>query len=441
MIYVSIALEPYPFSTVIGWLVALQKYELLKEEVLVHSHPLMTLPPSLSPVFPATPAEEIDWMARCRLWIGECDPQVRQKFQQLPAKPYALIPRSRQFAETLSLRQQHLAEEYAQQGTTILHSPAELAKFIRFSVVLSGMALPKASAVRLIYFGTVALFSFPRLLINQDADLMQQDFQDLCQPQDQDLQRVILDLSDTEKLDSSGLKVLVLCLEVIVSQGRDLVLWSVRQEVLERLSFANLNQFLVIEPLTQGFANYGARTEVDRALHPSLRGWQGGLKRALDLAIASVGLVLYATVWFLLWVIERRLPQVQTEIRCGWQGRLLRWRLLKPRRVGRKLFRRTRLERLPLFWNVLWGEISLVGCHAPILKEIMHQKFSPHGQGFYWGRSQPKPGIITSSYRGGQANDCPMWNLINEVQILLRALGRLIYRLTRTGSGRSPQHR
>jgi anti-anti-sigma regulatory factor len=435
MIYVAIALEPYPFSTLISWLVALQKYEFLSEEVLVCAHPLLTLPPSLSQVFPLTPEEEWDWMGRCRLWLGECDPRVRQRFEQLPPKPYALIPRSVQFAETLSPQQQLLALEYAQQGTTILQSPAQLAKFFRFSTVLTGMALPKVSQVSLVYFGATALFSFPQHFVAEDAELVQQDFQDLCHPQDQDLQQVILDLSNTEKLSSSGLKAIIACLEVMVSQGRELVLWSVRQEVLEELRFANLQQFLVIEPLTQNFPNFSARSSGDGTLHPSLEGWRGSFKRSLDVAIATVGLVLLGLVWLLLWALERRLPQICTEIRCGWQGRLLRWRLLKPRGLGRTFFLRTRLERLPLFWNVLWGEMSVVGCHAPVLKELLSQKFSPNAQGFYWGRSYPKPGLVFACL----PVDRTRWSLMAELRILAKALGRLGYRLSRQWRWRSPQ--
>jgi lipopolysaccharide/colanic/teichoic acid biosynthesis glycosyltransferase len=54
--------------------------------------------------------------------------------------------------------------------------------------------------------------------------------------------------------------------------------------------------------------------------------------------------------------------------------------------VGRFL-RRTSLDEFPQFWNVLLGEMSLVGTRPPTSDEVAH--YQPH----HWKRLQVKPGL------------------------------------------------
>lgn len=55
-------------------------------------------------------------------------------------------------------------------------------------------------------------------------------------------------------------------------------------------------------------------------------------------------------------------------------------------RVGRFL-RRTSLDELPQFWNVLMGDMSLVGTRPPTVDEVMRY------DGYHWQRLDVKPGI------------------------------------------------
>ena len=141
-------------------------------------------------------------------------------------------------------------------------------------------------------------------------------------------------------------------------------------------------------------------------------------KRLIDILGAIVGLGITAVVAIGL-VIAMQLdnpgPILYSQIRCGLNGRPFRiWKFRSmivgaeqlqhlveneaqgqifknsndPRvtRVGRFL-RRTSLDELPQFWNVLLGEMSLVGTRPPTQNEV--KQYTPH----HWQRLQVKPGI------------------------------------------------
>lgn len=149
--------------------------------------------------------------------------------------------------------------------------------------------------------------------------------------------------------------------------------------------------------------------------HPAVH---SRLKRGLDILGAIVGLLLTACLFLpiavALWLDDPG-PILYSQMRCGWRGQPFRiWKFrsmvvnadqLKhkvpnqasghifkndrdPRitRVGRFL-RRTSLDELPQFWNVLGGEMSLVGTRPPTLDEV--QQYSNR----HWQRLEVKPGI------------------------------------------------
>lgn len=64
--------------------------------------------------------------------------------------------------------------------------------------------------------------------------------------------------------------------------------------------------------------------------------------------------------------------------------------------VGRFL-RATSLDEFPQFWNVLKGEMSLVGTRPPTIDEVM--QYEPH----HWRRLQVKPGITGEWQANGRA--------------------------------------
>lgn len=150
-------------------------------------------------------------------------------------------------------------------------------------------------------------------------------------------------------------------------------------------------------------------------IHPSTH---CRIKRALDVLGALVGLSIMLVMLIPLAIAIRKDskgPILYSQLRCGLNGKTFRiWKFrtmvvnaerLKgtvknqakglifknendPRitRVG-KFLRSTSLDEFPQFWNVLRGEMSLVGTRPPTLDEVAH--YQPH----HWRRLQVKPGI------------------------------------------------
>ncbi|MBD2520852.1 sugar transferase [Nostoc sp. FACHB-973] len=162
-------------------------------------------------------------------------------------------------------------------------------------------------------------------------------------------------------------------------------------------------------------------------VHPSVR---SKAKRMIDILGAIVGLIITAIVAIPIAIVtqlDSPGPIFYSQIRCGLNGRYFRiWKFRSmmvgsdqfkhlvineaksnhifksendPRitRVG-KFLRRTSLDELPQFWNVLLGEMSLVGTRPPTPDEVMY--YSNH----HWERLNVKPGITGEWQTSGRSS-------------------------------------
>lgn len=97
-------------------------------------------------------------------------------------------------------------------------------------------------------------------------------------------------------------------------------------------------------------------------------------------------------------------------------------------RVGRFL-RRTSLDELPQFINVLRGEMSLVGTRPPVLSEVA--EYRPH----HWRRLSVKPGMTGQWQTSGRSSITDFerivqmdlayqrhWSLWHDIQIILKTI-------------------
>lgn len=176
----------------------------------------------------------------------------------------------------------------------------------------------------------------------------------------------------------------------------------------------------------QALNSYDSVRATRQIAHPSIT---SPTKRLMDILGALIGLAITATIAIpiaLIMQLDNPGPTFYSQTRCGLNGRTFQiWKfrsmvvgaeqlqhLVKneaqgqifknvndPRvtRVGR-FMRRTSLDELPQFWNVLLGEMSLVGTRPPTVNEV--QQYSS----YHWQRLQVKPGITGEWQANGRSN-------------------------------------
>ena len=142
------------------------------------------------------------------------------------------------------------------------------------------------------------------------------------------------------------------------------------------------------------------------------------IKRLIDIIGALVGLIIWAIAFIpiaILIKLDSPGPILYSQTRCGFRGKTFTLRKFRsmvadadalkklvpneakglifknkndPRitRVGRFL-RKTSLDEFPQFWNVLMGDMSLVGTRPPTVDEVMG--YSDR----HWQRLNVKPGL------------------------------------------------
>ncbi len=253
------------------------------------------------------------------------------------------------------------------------------------------------------------VIKLPERLTVLEAVAFKQTCSQLLEEVDSPPQQIILDCSQTQFIDSSGIGALVNNLKTAQAKNTDLVLEQVQPPVMAVLSMTGLADILQIKSAEKWSENHQPET------HPSVRSW---VKRLIDIVGALVGLVITSLI-FVPIVIAIKLdspgPIFFHQTRCGWLGKRFEiWKFRSmcqnaeaqkskvenqasgaffkndndPRitKVGRFL-RRTSLDELPQFWNVLQGDMSLVGTRPPTPDEVAKYQVPQ------WQRLNVKPGM------------------------------------------------
>ncbi|MGK7876282.1 MAG: anti-sigma factor antagonist [Xenococcaceae cyanobacterium] len=230
-------------------------------------------------------------------------------------------------------------------------------------------------------------------------------------------EQIVLDFRNTKFIDSSGIGALVNNFRTTQEKDVELILDNVHPSVMAVLSMTGLDKVLKIKSLvhqTQKISSKSSEKQLPET-HPSVRSW---VKRSVDIVGSLVGLGITAILFIPIAIaIKRDSPGsiFFGQTRCGWMGKRFRiWKFrsmcvnaeaLKsqvanqasgaffknnndPRitRVGRFL-RRTSLDEFPQFWNVLKGEMSLVGTRPPTPDEVERYEVPE------WQRLDVKPGM------------------------------------------------
>ncbi|MBD2505610.1 anti-sigma factor antagonist [Anabaena azotica] len=254
-------------------------------------------------------------------------------------------------------------------------------------------------------------------------------FKQICQQltqQDSHPKKIIVDFQATTFMDSSGLGALVSNFKNTQEKGITMILRNVTPQVMAVLNLTGLDNVLSIEssnnvvPEATENASESQKASTRKieqlpTTHPSVASWT---KRFIDIVGALVGLVITGILLIPVVIaiqIDDPGPIFFGQIRCGWMGKRFKiWKFRSmcvdaeakkalvenqvqgaffknendPRitRVG-KFLRRTSLDELPQFWNVLKGDMSLVGTRPPTPDEVERYEVPE------WQRLDVKPGM------------------------------------------------
>lgn len=268
---------------------------------------------------------------------------------------------------------------------------------------------------RAILDGDTEVVEIPKELTVVEAVPFRNAFRSICEGDERPL-KVVLDFTHTSFLDSSGIGALASSIKMSKASDITLAVKGLNPQVQAVLSMTGLDKVLPLDETERALA---ADAPLDQSLlpatHASIR---SRTKRALDIAGALVGLAITSVLFIPIAIALKRDssgPLFFSQTRCGWMGRRFKlWKFRSmvvdaearkhevkneaegaifkaqndPRitKVGRFL-RRTSLDELPQFWNVLEGSMSLVGTRPPTPDEI-EQYDVPE-----WRRLDVKPGI------------------------------------------------
>ncbi|WP_083602405.1 sugar transferase [Hydrococcus rivularis] len=257
------------------------------------------------------------------------------------------------------------------------------------------------------------LIQLPERFTLPEASLLEKKFQSIIHANSTP-KKIILDFAQTTWIDSSGLLCLKQLVRVASTVGVDIVSWSFSSQIKTLLSRSGCDRLFESESETE--AIWQQENSQNLAIHPSVN---SRIKRLFDILGALAGLAITAVIFIPIAIaiqLDNPGPIFYSQIRCGYMGKPFRiWKFRSmvvnadrlqaqvenqtnsgfffknkndPRitKVGRFL-RKTSLDEFPQFWNVLKGEMSLVGTRPPTIEEVYKYEIS------YGQRLNVKPGL------------------------------------------------
>lgn len=272
------------------------------------------------------------------------------------------------------------------------------------------------SELMITFLEEIPIIQLPARLTVLEAVAFKTDCQQLIHKQPSP-EQIILDFRKTKFIDSSGIGALVSNYKAAHEKDIELILQNVHPPVMAVLSMTGLDKALHIQSQALGEKKV-LPIQSEQHLpetHPSVR---SKVKRLIDIVGSVIGLALTAILSIPIIIaikLDSSGPIFFGQTRCGWlckEFKIWKFRSMctnaeelkhticneangaifknknDPRvtRVGRFL-RRTSLDELPQFWNVLKGEMSLVGTRPPTPNEVETYDVPE------WQRLDVKPGM------------------------------------------------
>lgn len=330
---------------------------------------------------------------------------------------------------------------------------------------------PTEADFPVIYLNDTAIVHVSTRLSVLEAVGFKQTCQNLTQA-DSPPGQIIIDFQQTTFMDSSGLGSLVSNFKYAQEIGIVLKLRNVSPQVMAVLNLTGLDQVFSIESVTSSLTtttdsilstrkSNSRKVEPLPETHPSVASW---MKRFLDICGSLVGLVITGFLFLPIAIaIQIDAAIFFSQIRCGWMGkRFAIWKFRSmcvdaeakksqvpnqvegaffknaqdPRitRVG-KFLRRTSLDELPQFWNVLKGEMSLVGTRPPTPDEVERYEVPE------WQRLDVKPGMTGEWQVNGRSTVQTFedvirldlqyqknWSLMYDVKLIFKTVAILFHK-------------
>jgi anti-anti-sigma factor len=279
----------------------------------------------------------------------------------------------------------------------------------------------------IIFAKEACLISVPPRLTVLEAVLFREQVVQVIQSESVAQNTIILDFCHTSLIDSSGIGALVICWKAAQAGGTKLLMWSVQPDVKAAIALAELDEIFQIEPTSEALQP-GKILQAAKStpmLHPSV---YSRTKRVIDIIGALIGLGITSLLLIPIAIaikLDNPGPIFFRQTRYGLLGKRFKlWKFRSmvinaetvkdqvpnlnqgaffknpndPRitRVGRFL-RKTSLDEFPQFWNVLKGDMSIVGTRPPIPEEV--EQYDVQN----WQRLNVKPGITGEWQVGGRS--------------------------------------